>query len=70
VIGDQLRDAGLDSGAAVPWSYGIVGLVHQAGDWWLDDQTMSREQLVRYLTNLLWNGLESSANAVVRPPTT
>ena len=56
----------LDSGAAVPWAYGIVGLVHQAGDWWLDDQTMTREQLVRYLTNLLWSGLEAAANAVTR----
>jgi hypothetical protein len=57
VIGEQLRAAGRDSGAAVPWAFGIVGLVHQAGDWWLDDQTMSRHQLVDYLTSLLWNGL-------------
>jgi len=69
-IGDQLRAGNLDSGAAVPWAYGIVGLVHQAGDWWLDDQTMTREQLVRYLTNLLWNGLEAAANAVSRVPGT
>ena len=57
VMGEQLRAAGRDSGAAVPWAFGIVGLVHQAGDWWLDDQTMSRKQLVEYLTSLLWDGL-------------
>jgi AcrR family transcriptional regulator len=57
VAGDRLREAGRDSGAAVPWAYGIVGLVHQAGDWWVDDQTMSRETLVTYLVSLLWNGL-------------
>ena len=34
---------GATRGAAVPWAYGIVGLVHQAGDWWVDDQTMTRE---------------------------
>src|SRR3546814_6105178 len=56
VIGEGLRAAGRDSGAAVPWAYGIVGLVHQAGDWWLDDQTMTRERLVGYLTSLLWDG--------------
>ena len=61
VIGEQLRAAGRDSGAAVPWAFGIVGLVHQAGDWWLDDQTMSRAQLVEYLTSLLWNGLSDPA---------
>ena len=48
----------------MPWGYGIVGLVHQAGDWWLEDRTMSREDLVGYLTNLLWSGLESAAGAV------
>jgi len=57
VAGERLREAGRDSGAAVPWAYGIVGLVHQAGDWWVDDQTMSRETLVSYLVALLWDGL-------------
>jgi len=45
VIGEHLRAVGRDSGAAVPWAYGIVGLVHQAGDWWLEDRTLPREQL-------------------------
>ena len=57
VAGERLRAAGRDSGAAVPWAYGIVGLVHQAGDWWVDDRTMGRDTLVTYLVNLLWDGL-------------
>lgn len=60
VVGERLRQAGRDSGAAVPWAYGIVGLVHQAGDWWVDDQTMSRETLVSYLVSLLWEGLDAA----------
>ncbi|HEY9556622.1 MAG TPA: TetR/AcrR family transcriptional regulator [Acidimicrobiales bacterium] len=64
VIGEGLRAAGRDSGAAVPWAYGIVGLVHQAGDWWLDDQTMTRERLVGYLTSLLWDGLSGQGEPV------
>lgn len=68
VIGEQLRIAGRDSGAAVPWAFGIVGLVRQAGDWWLDDQTMSRAQLVEYLTSLLWHGLSAPAGAAPEPP--
>lgn len=63
VAGEQLRAAGRDSGAAVPWAYGIVGLVHQAGDWWVDDRTMSRETLVTYLVSLLWDGLGAAAGA-------
>lgn len=63
VAGERLRDAGRDSGAAVPWAYGIVGLVHQAGDWWVDDQTMSRDTLVSYLVTLLWEGLGAAPAA-------
>jgi len=61
VAGERLRAAGRDSGAAVPWAYGIIGLVHQAGDWWVDDQTMSRDSLVGYLVSLLWDGLNAAA---------
>ena len=49
-IGEGLRDQGLDSGAAEPWAYAIVGAVHLAGDWWLERKTMPRERLVEYLT--------------------
>jgi hypothetical protein len=66
VVGERLRAAGRDSGPALAWAYGIVGLVHQAGDWWVDDQTMSRDALVGYLVTLLWDGLgatrEGSSN--------
>jgi AcrR family transcriptional regulator len=67
VIGEQLRSLGLDSGGAVPWGYGIVGLVHQAGDWWLEDRTMPRARLTGYLTSLLWDGLGVSATRVPGP---
>jgi AcrR family transcriptional regulator len=60
VIGEELRADGSDTGAAVPWAYGIVGLVHQAGDWWLDERTMTRQALAGYLCDLLWNGLGST----------
>jgi AcrR family transcriptional regulator len=65
VAGERLRAAGRDSGAAVPWAYGIIGLVHQAGDWWVDDQTMSRDTLVDYLVSLLWDGLNAAQGATV-----
>jgi AcrR family transcriptional regulator len=63
VAGERLRAAGRDSGAAVPWAYGIIGLVHQAGDWWVDDRTMTRETLVNYLVSLLWDGLNADQGA-------
>jgi AcrR family transcriptional regulator len=57
VLGEQLRAQGVDSGPAEPWAYGIVGMVHLAGDWWLERRTMTRERLVDDLTRLLWSGL-------------
>jgi AcrR family transcriptional regulator len=61
VLGEQLRALGADSGPAEPWAFGIVGMVHLAGDWWLDRGTMPRERLVDYLTALLWSGLSTTA---------
>jgi AcrR family transcriptional regulator len=56
VLGEQLRNAHLDSGGAEPLAHGIVGMVHAAGDWWLERQTMPRARLVDYIVGLLWGG--------------
>lgn len=58
VVGDQLRAQGLDAGGAEPYAYGVVGMVHQAGDWWIHNRTMSREALTTYLATLLSWGFE------------
>jgi AcrR family transcriptional regulator len=58
ILGDRLRARGLDSGAALPWAYGIVGYVQTVGDWWLrHQQPISRSALGEYLTTLLWDGV-------------
>ncbi|HLM63723.1 MAG TPA: TetR family transcriptional regulator [Acidimicrobiales bacterium] len=56
-LGSALRQVGADSGAAEPWSYAIVGMTLTAGEWWLRRRSMSRDDLVAYLTQLLWGGL-------------
>lgn len=57
VMGERLRDERTDSGAAEPWAYGLVGMVHMAGDWWIERRTMPKERLVEYVVALLWDGL-------------
>jgi len=57
VIGDFLGDAGLDSGAAEPWGFGLVGMVRAAGERWLDHPIISRRALSAHLTGLAWSGL-------------
>lgn len=62
-LGDALRQAGSDARAADPWAYAIVGMTLSAGEWWLDYQTMSKDDLVSYLTQLLWSGLDGAGLA-------
>lgn len=64
VLGELLRASGHDSGAAEPWAYGIVGMVHLAADWWVERQTMSREAIADYLSALLYQGLQGVAGAL------
>jgi AcrR family transcriptional regulator len=69
VIGDLLRNVGLDTGAAEPWGFAMVGAVRSAAERWLDEPTMSRAALAGYLTNLLWAGSRHEPTAVSPPIT-
>jgi hypothetical protein len=39
------------------WAYGLVGMVHFAGDWWAYRRSTSRKELVDRLCDLAWSGL-------------
>jgi AcrR family transcriptional regulator len=65
VIGEFMRQAGMDTGAAELWGFGIVGMARAAADRWLEDRVMSRAAVVRSLTDLVWPGL--SGSYVARP---
>ncbi len=70
VLGDRLRDAGVDSGGAEPWAHGIVGMVQAAADWWIDRRCMPRASLVAYLTTIISTGLEGLLGDAVAPTAT
>ena len=70
VLGDVLKQAGLDSGGAVPWAHGLVGMVELAGDWWLRNRAMSRARLTAYLTDLVWKGFRGIAVEEMASPAT
>jgi AcrR family transcriptional regulator len=59
IIGGFMQQAGMDSGAAELWGFGIVGMVRAAADRWLEQRTMSRSAVVSYLTDLIWPGLSA-----------
>ena len=60
VIGSMMRSAGVDSGAAEPWAFGIIGFIFGATEWWLARRTMSRADFVGYLARFIWGGLSAS----------
>lgn len=68
-LSDGLRANGRDAGAARPWAYAIVGMIHLAGDDWVAHPTISRSQCINELTELLWAGLASSLSPIAEPTT-
>ena len=70
LLGDYLRAMNLDSGAAEPWAHGIVGMVQNTGEWWLDRRSMGRDAVVEYLTQIIWAAIDglTRQNGVVIDP--
>jgi AcrR family transcriptional regulator len=63
LLGDYIRALELDSGAAEPWAYAIVGMVQNTAEWWLARQSMSRARVVEYLTELIWAAIDGVARS-------
>ena len=61
LLGDALRELGIDSGGAEPWAYGLVGLGVSTGEWWLRRRTMSRAAVSRHLSQFVWHAFEGIA---------
>lgn len=57
VLGDALRQAGEATAPAEPWAHAIVGMSFAGVEWWLDRQSMSKEELVDHVSRLMWGGL-------------
>ena len=63
VMGDTLRELGVDSAGAEPWAHGLVGLGLSTGEWWLSRRTMSRAAVTDYLSAFVWSALEGIAHS-------
>jgi AcrR family transcriptional regulator len=70
LLGDYLRALNLDSGGAEPWGHGIVGMVQNVSEWWLERRTMTRDAVVEYLTQIIWSAIDgfTRAHGVVLDP--
>ena len=69
LVGDRLRELGLDSGGAQVWAFGVVGMVQLATRRWADERSMSADALVDYLTTIVHGGLVAlTSGPVTRRP--
>lgn len=71
-LGSQLGQAGGDPARAEPIAFATMGMAFGAAEWWLDRRTMSRDELVDILSDLLWAGLRgqptgAEGTGAVRP---
>ncbi len=47
----------LDVGVAVPWAYGVIGMLNLVSLWWLLESGGPADALADQLASLLWSGL-------------
>ena len=61
VLRDRLAAIGADTSACPAWARGLVGMVQNTGEWWLDHPgEVTRPQLTRQLTALIWGGVSAA----------
>jgi AcrR family transcriptional regulator len=53
----RMRQVGMETGGAEPWSYLIVGGVQLATHSWMSDPKITSDELIDYLTMLSWSAL-------------
>lgn len=66
---ERLATAGLDPSPAALWAHALTGVALAAGEWFLDDPTLTRTETIDSLTALLWGGF-AGTGLDDRPPTT
>jgi AcrR family transcriptional regulator len=65
VLRGALRSAGTDSGPAELWAFSILGTVLAGAEWWQARPSMSRADVVDYLTGFVWGGLTAGGVVVI-----
>jgi AcrR family transcriptional regulator len=61
----ELADA--DVAPAEAWGLAIVGMGFVGAEWWIDRRTMSKDEMVEYLTVLVWSGLSGAGLDRLQP---
>jgi AcrR family transcriptional regulator len=54
------RRGGADDAVALPWAYGIIGMINLVSLWWLDERDRPADVLADQLAELVWAGLAAT----------
>ena len=46
-----------DAAVAIPWAYGVIGMLHLVSLWWINESDTPAPRLAEQLAELLWSGL-------------
>jgi hypothetical protein len=65
VLRGALRNASVDTGPAELWAFSILGTVLAGAEWWQARPSMSRADVVDYLTAFVWGGLTAGGVVVI-----
>ena len=57
ILAAEFTARGYDAVAAPMYAQMLVGMVATTGQWWLDAQSPSKEEVAAHLVNLAWHGL-------------
>ena len=67
LLNQGFRAAHADASLAEPWGLAIVGMGFVGAEWWLEHQDMTKDELVDYLTQLVWGGLAGAGMDRIQP---
>lgn len=62
----ELDEADADTAAAEAWAFALIGAAFAAAEWWTATRTVDRDQLVDWITALMWGGLSSAVPSALR----
>jgi AcrR family transcriptional regulator len=54
VLVDAVPQLDLDAGVVEVWAHGVIGFVQKTTEWWLEQRTVTRDELTDRLTTLVW----------------
>ncbi|CCQ13518.1 Transcriptional regulator [Rhodococcus sp. AW25M09] len=63
VIGERFREREFSTEGSIPIAFAMIGAVRLAAHWWIFDRTMTADELIDYLTMMVWGGIAGIARA-------